>query len=1858
MSDLFDIRNYSNDDLYKILDFHVSPTRSELAAKLQFFLQKYSSPSSSSSAEEYSLGGLYRSIYAHFFPEDEPPVHEPFSQLDGGSGSGSGSGSGGSSGGIASEVVVVDGGGGAQKPELTQALSYAKGTLNPLIKETVQRIINVDSKYRDKNIYPYSTNFSFPLSETLNNVVSLKLYSVNIPYAWYNVGNNFGANFFYIRSSLPGIDNAANLYKLSVQPAYYTSLADLLGQINKSFDAVVASNPDVQFNSGAGAGAASFVQFNENSSVNRNAHVDLNVQISKKYGAMNYQLDWPSNEPSYFSPDTADRTLSMRSFLGFYEYTYPLYTIYSTSFQADPTQNAIWRYSSSAAGMQFTVFFYIPQNPSTTEFHSPENADPVTGAPLSYASIVINLCDFAAAFQATGAAGAGLYSAQYYVQLINYAFSQTPGLYASPDNGSQVAVQYINHPNMSPFYRFAWSIYLNRPRLPSNFFRTNMKACIVFPDPGVDVTPDSTFYGNLWTGPTSCFQMNSDPAFNELDTVFGETSYDQSPYFIVNDPYFYFKCRKPGFGDYGTWIYTQDGYSFTASASSPQYNPMVLVVNPSNTPFTFSTTLDPRYVGNNTALANLVNADIAAGFTSPTSFQISPLDPSQQYRISANAPILISSSSSSSSSSNILSQDLTIQGGTFAKLVHNVPSSSFTLPVSTKTASYIGIPANTTLFGNSVTVQLGGQGSSSVIMSIPLSSPSPSSPSSSPPSASFSFSSSQSITISSSSPSAFFQLFGDVYFDNPSPSSNIPIQTNAVKTSISASNYTISNANSLAFDFSANAQFSFRNTHTNVTVTAFLTSSSSSSSSSSPPINVNIIFPTYAQNTFVDANNTPIPLFSVTSSSSSADGTQSSTVYDISSFGASASYTLAVNQNDSISFIAPFSFLLGFVNDSPNIAFQGDWDSFDPISSSLTSILPNSAFTLSSPDATFSLLQQTAYSADYCTLFSNSINLRGLYPINLCSPVDNTISVQPSSSSSSAPPCILTILCPTLSRCITFNTENLSVSGNFNVVVPAGSSSSSSCSFYHGPTSSYTVTLNGGCVIETESFPAIHAICSGSGGAGSSPDLFSLRGDYTSVASTNILMAGISTVDGTAFTVKGNISVVKYHQHCDFRTKSIPSSSTIPYNILSYLAVLNDNLSMTNLHSAISSYSDNILRSSSTLSVGVNMEVDSNNESVSLQRGGQQGLTTLGDNSMQLYPENISFTLDFSKMALFDNEISSPATSQKLVSLRNALLTPFTFTTGPFTGGTTGIPVPTLSSTSTQQLSLAVVELTNLTSWWKTNPQISAFQTVFPVTACPTPTPPLLYNHTTVSDTAVSVYIIDLQTTLLAFIAQSVAGYMNGIFSLSPSSSITIAKASSVSTASSYYYTFTFNIGISFSLSNDDFDIYMSDVNNSPTTPSPPASTSWTTSIWNLYLSFLNAPLLSTSTSLPASAVIQSDKVIVDTVDNSTIYLDARYERTGGVYAANSQAYTASAPPPYHQIAIPLLNNNTTTTTSALTVLALQQNINSIFASNPITNGSVLSFSGNYTKLRMNINFAFQTTDYYIEFYDPIQFSQSQTSSSSSVSSSSSSSVSSSSSSSSMSSSSSSSIYQNILWDSTMGWLLGFRGSYTYRLNPDTNSYAAFTPNNSPISYYVDATTNTNTTTQFQYNPATSCATITSDTVVTMNIYSYFMIVLDDYSQNHLNDGIVSIGYQDSILTTVPSYGSIYQASPADNATKFVGQYTSNDPSQNNLTKKQMYAANQIFAAKQNNTQRSYTTNDIFLTDVFGIIPLKLGGSPGDIYTEFGGTLQLQSRFYLGPVNLRKMTIKLLNDKGEFVDFNGQDWSFSLTCEQLYQPSI
>jgi hypothetical protein len=193
----------------------------------------------------------------------------------------------------------------------------------------------------------------------------------------------------------------------------------------------------------------------------------------------------------------------------------------------------------------------------------------------------------------------------------------------------------------------------------------------------------------------------------------------------------------------------------------------------------------------------------------------------------------------------------------------------------------------------------------------------------------------------------------------------------------------------------------------------------------------------------------------------------------------------------------------------------------------------------------------------------------------------------------------------------------------------------------------------------------------------------------------------------------------------------------------------------------------------------------------------------------------------------------------------------------------------------------------------------------------------------------------------------------------------------------------------------------------------------------------------------------------------------------------------------------------------------------------------------------------------------------------------------------------------------------------------------------------------------------------------------YLILVIDDYNQNHINNGLIGITEYSNILK-LPDYYSpdmAYTCRPANpNGTNLLtnNQILSGDQyagalvmekfnatykpgvtvmptAPRTLTQSQLYSINEIM--KNNEKTYDYKPKSPTTTDTFAIIPVKrsMNAKIGEFYVDFGGSLQDNKRVYFGPVNLERLHIKLLDDKGNLLNLNGADWSITLISENLYQ---
>ena len=206
----------------------------------------------------------------------------------------------------------------------------------------------------------------------------------------------------------------------------------------------------------------------------------------------------------------------------------------------------------------------------------------------------------------------------------------------------------------------------------------------------------------------------------------------------------------------------------------------------------------------------------------------------------------------------------------------------------------------------------------------------------------------------------------------------------------------------------------------------------------------------------------------------------------------------------------------------------------------------------------------------------------------------------------------------------------------------------------------------------------------------------------------------------------------------------------------------------------------------------------------------------------------------------------------------------------------------------------------------------------------------------------------------------------------------------------------------------------------------------------------------------------------------------------------------------------------------------------------------------------------------------------------------------------------------------------------------------------------------------------------TADAVIDLYGPKYLILVVDDYKQNHINNGIVNISRSSNVLPmpayykpTMPKTCVTPAPLGANNLQDIMNQlissgntdlmlsekllYSYNEtqsvlPSEpRTLTQAQLYTINEI--SKQRGNTTSFRLNAPSASDTLALIPIKRANNvaTGEMYVDFSGSLQDNKRVYFGPVDIDRFHIKLLDDKGYELNLNGAEWSFTLVAETLYQ---
>ena len=179
-----------------------------------------------------------------------------------------------------------------------------------------------------------------------------------------------------------------------------------------------------------------------------------------------------------------------------------------------------------------------------------------------------------------------------------------------------------------------------------------------------------------------------------------------------------------------------------------------------------------------------------------------------------------------------------------------------------------------------------------------------------------------------------------------------------------------------------------------------------------------------------------------------------------------------------------------------------------------------------------------------------------------------------------------------------------------------------------------------------------------------------------------------------------------------------------------------------------------------------------------------------------------------------------------------------------------------------------------------------------------------------------------------------------------------------------------------------------------------------------------------------------------------------------------------------------------------------------------------------------------------------------------------------------------------------------------------------------------------------------------------INLYGtrYVYLSVDDYQHNHLNHSVICAS-EYTKQVKLPSY--FHCGLSGENPMFLKDTDQQGNPVRSSLTMAQAFTIQQIQQEqKEIEIRGSRNMNIVSHSDILGKIPVekRFSQSQGihiqdgiEIMIGNGGSLQYNQRTFFGPVDIKKIRVRLYDEYGHLISMNHQDFSFTLLVEQLYK---
>ena len=169
--------------------------------------------------------------------------------------------------------------------------------------------------------------------------------------------------------------------------------------------------------------------------------------------------------------------------------------------------------------------------------------------------------------------------------------------------------------------------------------------------------------------------------------------------------------------------------------------------------------------------------------------------------------------------------------------------------------------------------------------------------------------------------------------------------------------------------------------------------------------------------------------------------------------------------------------------------------------------------------------------------------------------------------------------------------------------------------------------------------------------------------------------------------------------------------------------------------------------------------------------------------------------------------------------------------------------------------------------------------------------------------------------------------------------------------------------------------------------------------------------------------------------------------------------------------------------------------------------------------------------------------------------------------------------------------------------------------------------------------------------------FRYLFIEVNDFNHNRLNQGIISIASnREKFSYSAANRCSLGAADASSNIfLRDAGSCGKSSPPWSGppLTASQTYIRAQTLNAQNLGHPDRYLPP--VNSDILARVPVRKIKDYEILYDNWNSCLEETAREYFGPVTLKRLRVRLLNDKGYVINLNNMDFSCCLLIEHLYQ---